>query len=123
MEFNWGDVTRALMLVEHPADTHLSQSSTPGGKSPLARNEDNTLNTHAVLFDGTKVALAILATGVALGAAGVKAAPHVKSGLISLRSKLRLRTEEPTTAEAVVPLEAIAEAEPEQPDRPRLRAV
>ncbi|MGW0103340.1 hypothetical protein, partial [Nocardia sp. NPDC003354] len=75
MEFNWGDSIRELMLVEHPSDTHLSRSSTPGGKSPLARNDDNTLNTHAVLFDGTAAALVILGTGVALGAAAVKAAP------------------------------------------------
>ncbi|MFD7137792.1 hypothetical protein [Streptomyces sp. NPDC059894] len=123
MEFNWGDSIRELMLVEHPSDTHLSQSSTPGGKSPLARNDDNTLNTHAVLFDGTKAALVILGTGVALGAAAVKAAPHVKSGLISLKSKLRRRAEETTDAEPPVPLTVVAEVEPEQPDPPRLRAV
>jgi hypothetical protein len=116
MEFNWGGSIRELMLVEHPSDTHLSQSSTPGGKSPLARNDDNTLNTHAVLFDGTKAALAILGTGVALGAAVVKAAPHVKSGLVSLRSKLRRRAVETTDAEAPVPLKVIAEVESEQPD-------
>ncbi|MDX3588889.1 hypothetical protein OG920_46025 [Streptomyces europaeiscabiei] len=123
MEFNRSDSIRELMLVEHPSDTHLSQSSTPGGKSPLARNDDNTLNTHAVLFDGTKAALVILGTGVALGAVAVKAAPQVKSGLISLRSKLRRRAEETTDTEAPVPLTVVAEAEPEQPDPPRLRAV
>lgn len=36
---------------------------------PLARDDDNTLDTHAVLFDGTKTALVILGTGVALGIA------------------------------------------------------
>lgn len=123
MEFNWGDSIRELMLVEHPSDTHLSQSSTPGGKSPLARNDDNTLNTHAVLFDGTKAALVILGTGVALGAAAVKAAPHVKGGLISLKSKLRRRAEETTDAETPFPLKVVAEVEPEQPVPPRLRAV
>ncbi|MFC8006953.1 hypothetical protein ACFUCH_08090 [Streptomyces olivaceus] len=123
MEFNWGDSIRELMLVEHPSDTHLSQSSTAGGKSPLARNDDNTLNTHAVLFDGTTAALVILGTGVALGAAAVKAAPLVKSGLISLRSKLRRLADETTDAEAPVPLTVVAEVEPEQPDPSRLRAV
>ncbi|MGV9348413.1 hypothetical protein ACWDSD_27080 [Streptomyces spiralis] len=59
------------------ADLHLQES-------PLARDDNNTLNTHAVLFDDTKTALVILGTGVALGAAAMKAAPDVKSGLISL---------------------------------------
>ncbi|MFI5966961.1 hypothetical protein ACIA8J_32995 [Streptomyces asoensis] len=120
MEFNWGDSNWELMLVKHPSDTHLSQSSTPGGKSPLARDDDNTLNTHAVLFDGTKTALVILGAGVALGAAAVKAAPNVKSRLISLKSKLRRQAEETIDAEAPAPLTVI---ELEQPDPPRLRAV
>jgi hypothetical protein len=85
MEFNWGDSIWELMLTKRPSDTRFSKSSTPGGESPLARDDDNTLNTHAVLFDGTKTALVILGTGVALGAAAMKAAPHVKSGLISLK--------------------------------------
>jgi hypothetical protein len=75
------------------------------------------------LFDGTKTELVILGTGVALGAAATKASPHVRSGLISLKSKLRRRAEETTDAEAPVPLTVVAEVEPEQPDPPRLRAV
>ncbi|MFD6996697.1 hypothetical protein ACFWA5_10525 [Streptomyces mirabilis] len=120
MEFNWGGSIWELMLTKRPSDTHFSQSSTPGGKSPLARDDDNTLNTHAVLFDGTKTALAIAGTCFALG---VVVAPHVKSGLISLKSKLRRRVEETTDAETPVPLTVVAEVEPEQPDPPRLRAV
>ncbi|GAA5615384.1 hypothetical protein Spla01_06596 [Streptomyces platensis] len=120
MEFNWGDSIWELMLTKRPSDTHFSQSSTPGGKSPLARDDDNTLNTHAVLFDGTKTALAIAGTCFALG---VVVAPHVKSGLISLKSKLRRRAEKTGDAEAPLPLTVVAEVEPEQPDPPRLRAV
>ncbi|MGW7071958.1 hypothetical protein ACWGII_41600 [Streptomyces sp. NPDC054855] len=120
MEFNRGDWIWELMLTRRPSDTRFSQSSTPGGKSPLARDDDNTLVTHAVLFDGTKTALAIAGTCFALG---VVVAPHVKSGLISLKSKLRRRAEETTDAETLVPLTVVAEVEPEQPDAPRLRAV
>ncbi|MEV8548628.1 hypothetical protein AB0L04_02100 [Streptomyces glaucescens] len=123
MEFNRGDWIWELMLTRRPSDTRFSKSSTPGGESPLARDDDNTLVTHAVLFDGTKTALAILGTGVALGAAAMKAAPHVKSGLISLKSKLRRQAEETAAAETPVPLTVVADVEPEQPDLPRLRAV
>ncbi|MFH9983326.1 hypothetical protein ACH4ND_29685 [Streptomyces sp. NPDC017179] len=76
-----------------------------------------------MLFGGTRTALVILGTGFALGAAAVKAAPHVKSGLISLKSKLRRRAEETTDAEVPGPLTVVAEVEPEQPDLPRPRAV
>ncbi|GAA2299257.1 hypothetical protein GCM10010234_47330 [Streptomyces hawaiiensis] len=123
MEFNWGDSTWELMLTKRPSETHFSQSSTPGGKSPLVRDDDNTLNTHAVLFDGDKAVLGILTATVVVTAAAVKAAPHVKSGLISLKSKLRRRAEDTTDAETPVPLTVVAEVEPEQPDPPRLRAV
>ncbi|MFR9800551.1 hypothetical protein ACL02U_32335 [Streptomyces sp. MS06] len=120
MEFNRGDSIWELMLTKRPSDTHFSQSSTSGGKSPLARDDDNTLVTHTVLFDGTKTALAIAGTCFALGAV---AAPHVKSGLITLKSKLRHRAEDATDAETPVPLKVVAEIEPEQPDPSRLRAV
>ncbi|NUQ99044.1 MAG: hypothetical protein HOY79_21630 [Streptomyces sp.] len=124
MDFNRGDWTWELMLTRRPSDTHFSKSSTPGGESPLARDDDNALVTHAVLFDGTKTALVILGAGVALGAAAaVKVTPHVKSGLISLKSKLCRRAEDTTDAETPVPLTVVAEVEPEQPEPPRLRAV
>ncbi|WP_189301416.1 hypothetical protein [Streptomyces albospinus] len=124
MEFNSGESIWELMLTKRPSDTHFSQSSTPGGKSPLVRDDDdNKLDTHAVLFDGDKAVLGILAAGVVVTAAAVKAAPHVKSGLISLKSKLRRRAEETTEAEVPIPLTVVAEVEPEQPDPPRLRAV
>ncbi|MFE2261758.1 hypothetical protein [Streptomyces griseosporeus] len=123
MEFNWGDSTWELMLTKHPSDTHFSQSSTPGGKSPLVRDDDNMLNTHAVLFDGDKALLGILTAGVVVTAAAVKAAPHIKSGLISLKSKLRRKAGETTDAETPVPLTVVAEVDLERPDPPRLRAV
>ncbi|MFG2141482.1 hypothetical protein [Streptomyces sp. NPDC048650] len=123
MDFNWDDSTWELNLVQRPSDTHLSKSSTPGGTSPLARDDDNTLVTHAVLFSGNKAVLGILGVGVVVGVAAVKAAPHVKSGLISLKSKLSRRAEETADVEVPVPLTVVAEVEPEQPDAPRLRAV
>ncbi|MFJ4967117.1 hypothetical protein ACIP6P_32550 [Streptomyces sp. NPDC088729] len=123
MELNWGDSTWELMLTKRPSGTHFSQSSTTDGQSPLARDDDNTLNTHAVLFDGDKAALAIFAAGAAVTFAVVKAAPHVKNGLISLKSKLSRRAEEPADSEPLAPLTVVAEAEPEHSEPPRLRAV
>lgn len=120
MEFNRGDSIWELMLTKRPSDTHFSQSSTPGGKSPLARDDDNTLVTHTVLFDGTKTALAIAGTCFALG---VVVAPHVKNGLITLKSKLRRGAEDTTDAETPIPLMVVAEVESDHPDPPRLRAV
>lgn len=120
MEFNRGDSIWELMLTKRPSDTHFSNSSTPGGESPLARDDDNTLVTHAVLFDGTKAALAIAGTCFALG---VIVAPHVKSGLTSLKSKLRRQAEETTDAETPVPLTVVAENELQPPEPPRLRTV
>lgn len=112
------------MLAEYPSDTHLSQSSTARGKSPLARSDDdNGLETHAVLLDGTTVALALVSAGVALGAVAVKAAPRVKSEFISLKSKLSRPAKQTADTDAPAPLTVVAEIEPEQPDAPRLRAV
>ncbi len=71
-----------------------------GGKSPLARDDDNTLVTQAVLFAGNKAVLGILGAGVVVGAAAVKAAPRVKSGLVSVKSKLSRRAEETADVEA-----------------------
>lgn len=125
MEFNWGDSIWGLMLVERPPDTHLSESrGTPGGKSPLVRDDEgNTLDTHAVLWDGKRTALVVLCTGMVLGAAVVKAAPYIKGRLISFKSKLSRRTEETTEAETPVSLTVVAEVEPEQLGTAQLRAV
>lgn len=123
MEFKWGDSVWGLMLVKRPSDTHLSESSTPSGKSALTRDDDNTLVTQAVLFPGDKAALGILSAGVVLGVVAVKAAPHVKSGLISLKSKLSRRTEETADVETPAALTVVAEVEPAQPDAPQLRAI
>lgn len=114
MEFNWGGEIYELMLTRRPSGTHLSESSTPGWKSPLARDDDNTLVTHTELSDGAKTALVLLGTGIALGTAAMKAAPHVKNGLVSMKSKLRSRAEDITDVETPVPLTVVAEIEPEQ---------
>ncbi|WP_159393599.1 hypothetical protein [Streptomyces sp. TN58] len=110
------------MLTKRPSGTHFSQSSATDGQSPLARDDGNTLNTHAVLFNGDKAALAIFAAGAAVTFAVVEVAPHVKNGLISLKSKLSRRAEDPAD-KPFAPLTVVAEAEPEQPEPPRLRAV
>lgn len=111
------------MLVQRPADTHLSQSSRLGGKSPLARDDDNALVTHAVLFDGNRVALVILGAGIVVGAAAVKSAPHVKRELSNLKSKLRRRAALTADVEAPLAPAVVAESKPEQLDAPRLPAV
>ncbi|MEV8407449.1 hypothetical protein AB0R12_17015 [Streptomyces niveus] len=101
-----GDVpgmVREKMIVEYPADTHLSQSSTtPGGRNGLLRDEDNQLVGHSVLYPADddvltraeakathRLAVAGAAVaGAALTYAAVKAAPHVRKGLANLKSKL-----------------------------------
>lgn len=131
MEFNLNGEIYSLMWTRRPDGTHFSDSSTPGWKSPLVRDGDNSLATHAELSDGTEAAKMVFGVGVAVGAvltagltvAAIKAAPHVKSGLTSLESKLHRREEDIADAEAPVPLTVVAEVEPEQPDFPRLRAV
>lgn len=70
------------MLVERPFGTHLSQSSIPGGISPLVRNDGNKLVTQAVLRSGGKAVLALLGVGgVACFGVGVAA------GLAARRAK------------------------------------
>lgn len=131
MEFNLDGEIYSLMWTKRPEGTHFSESSTPGWKSPLVRKDDNALATHAELGDGTKTTQAIVgaaaiagvAVGVGMTIAAMKAAPHVKSGLVSLNSKLRRRGENTTDVETPGPLTVVAEVEPEQPDFPRLRAV
>jgi len=123
MDLKWGDSIWELMLVQRPADTRLSQSSRLGGKSPLARDENNALVTHAVLFDGNKVALVILGAGIVVGAAAVKSAPRFKRELGNLKSKLRRRAEVTADVEASLALAVVAEINPEHPDTPRLPAV
>ncbi|MET8439248.1 hypothetical protein ABZV61_42760 [Streptomyces sp900116325] len=103
---------RDLMYVERPADTHLSQSSTPGGSNALLRDDDNHLVTQAVLYPAgdtltrdeaeamVKLAAAAAATaGLVAGIAVAKAAPHAKRGLATLKSKLNRSTPE-TAVEA-----------------------
>ncbi|BAG16831.1 hypothetical protein SGR_7137t [Streptomyces griseus subsp. griseus NBRC 13350] len=110
---------REVMLVERPIGTRLSRSRTPGGNSALARDDDNSLVTHAVLYPteaftaeevvkivGATAALAATA-GIAVGAVAMKAGPRVKSTFSGLRSKLTLKAEEVTAA--------AAEQVPEQP--------
>lgn len=82
---------REKMWVYCPDGTHLSQSrQDPGGFSPLARDDKtNSLTTHATLHsiidDDTETDLlhrlvmvsGAALSGIALGAAAVKVAPHV----------------------------------------------
>ncbi|MGA5819841.1 hypothetical protein ACPC54_18515 [Kitasatospora sp. NPDC094028] len=106
-------MTRELMMVEYPSTTRLSQSTTtPGGRSSLARNDENGLTTHAVLFpaddeidriraeavragyaDGAQTGLAV---GIAVGAALTLlalAAPHVKSRFADLKARMGRKPE------------------------------
>lgn len=78
MEFTWRDTTWGLMAVRRPSGTRLSQSSNSRGKSPLVREDDNTLVTQSVLYAGTAAALGLVGVSFVAGAA---AAPHIKSGL------------------------------------------
>ncbi|MFF7969426.1 hypothetical protein ACFZC3_29270 [Streptomyces sp. NPDC007903] len=111
-------MVREKMIVEYPADTRLSQSSTtPGGRSGLLRDEDNHLAGHSVLYPADddlltraeaealadarvrltqdeaeamlKLAVAgAAAAGIAVTAVAVKAAPLVRKGIANLKGKL-----------------------------------
>ncbi|MET8538148.1 hypothetical protein ABZV67_42195 [Streptomyces sp. NPDC005065] len=106
-------MVRDLMWVVRPSETHLSQSSTPGGSSALARDDDNALVTQAVLFPAENVIKVVAAAGVTVGIVvgivAVKATPHVKNRFNDLKSKLNRKPED--TVEA-----AAQEARPEQSD-------
>lgn len=94
---------RDLMWVVRPAETHLSQSSTPGGSSALVRDDDKTLVTHAVLFPAEnviKVVAAVGAAGIAVGVVAAKATPHVKNRFNDLKSKLNRKSEDTVEATA-----------------------
>ncbi|MFB7266535.1 hypothetical protein ACFCXH_30985 [Streptomyces nojiriensis] len=108
---------RDLMFVERPAETHFPESSTPGALRGLALDDDNALVAHADLFPANVAAItaavALLGAGAALGVAAAKAAPHVKSKLNDLRSKLSRKANDTTEA-------TVLEAEPEQADVIRL---
>lgn len=124
MEFTWGGRIYQLMVVQRPAGTHLSQSSTLGVKSPLLRDAANKLVGHAGLSGEYKAPLVILAMGAVAGAVtGAVAWPYAKSGLISLKSKLSRQADETPEVEAPAPTPVAAEVEPEQPDAPRLCVV
>lgn len=83
------------MWVGRPSGTHLSQSRTSGGSSPLARSDGtNQLDTHVTLFpargedeqDPSATLLKVfvgVAVGVVAAIAASKAVPHIKSRLNS----------------------------------------
>ncbi|MGW5155137.1 hypothetical protein ACWEPN_06605 [Nonomuraea wenchangensis] len=107
-----------LMLVARPIETHLSQSSIPGGSSPLVRrDDDNGLITQAVLFPADNVIKKVAAAsvtvgvivGITVGIVALKATPHVKHRFTDLKSKLNRKSED--TVEA-----ATQKVRPEQPD-------
>lgn len=111
-------MVREKMIVEYPADTRLSRSSTtPGGLNGLLRDEDNHLADHGVLYPADddlltraeadaladarvkltqdeaaamlKLAVAgTAAVSVVVTAAAVKAAPYVRKGIANLKAKL-----------------------------------
>jgi hypothetical protein len=103
------EMVRERMWVERPAGTHLSQSRTPGGFSPLARDDGtNELETHVTLFpdhdeDEQDLSATVfkVAIGVAVGVVGtivsIKAAPHIKSWLNDLKSKWNRSSENSET--------------------------
>lgn len=111
------------MWVERPAETHLSQSSTPGGSSSLARDDDNALVTHAVLFPAEDtaediiklVAATAVTVGIVVGGIAVKAAPLVKNRFNDLKAKLNRKSED--TVEAAVQEAATANERTGQPSR------
>lgn len=100
-------MNRELMWVEHPAGTRLSRSSTPGGFSALVRNDDNGLDTHAVLFRAGDVVKTARTKGFIVGIAvciavalAVKATPHVKNRFNDFKSKLNRKSEYTGEADA-----------------------
>ncbi|MEU9228965.1 hypothetical protein AB0D40_31945 [Streptomyces massasporeus] len=116
---------RDVFVVERPAGTSLSDSSSPGGISALLRDAANVLAGHAVLYpadaeldeiraeareegrqEGVANGVVIGVAAAVLGAVAVKAAPHIKSKLNGLRSKLNRKPED--TAQTG-PLQAVPE--------------
>lgn len=108
---------RDVFVVERPAGTSLSDSSSPGGISALLRDAANVLAGHAVLYpadaeldeiraeareegrqegvaNGVVVGVVATVAAAALGAVAMKAAPPIKSTLNSLRSKLNRKPED-----------------------------
>ncbi|MFE2267226.1 hypothetical protein [Streptomyces griseosporeus] len=108
---------RDVFVVERPAGTSLSDSSSPGGISALLRDAANVLAGHAVLYPadaeldeiraeareegrqegvakGMVIGVAATVAAAALGAVTVKAAPHIKSKLNGLKSKLNRKPED-----------------------------
>lgn len=120
---------RDLLVVERPAWTSLSGSSTPGGISALLRDAANVLAGHAVLYPadseldeiraeareegrqegvahGVVIGVAATLAVVTLGAIAVKATPPIKSRLSVLRSK---RNRKPDDTAERGPLQAVPE--------------
>lgn len=122
MKFSLGGTTHELVVAQYPSHTHLAQSSTPGGRSPLALNAENKLDTHAVLGNGTVPAAVLLCGGVLIGAVARRAAPHIKKGLVNLKARLS-RPAGSTDNEAAVQLTIVADDEPKSSGIPRLAEV
>ncbi|MFF4857815.1 hypothetical protein ACFY2N_23255 [Streptomyces rubiginosohelvolus] len=121
------ETIRDVFVVERPAGTSLSDSSSPGGISALLRDAANVLAGHAVLYpadaeldeiraeareegrqegvaNGVVIGVAATLAAAALGAVAVKASPQIKNKLNGLRSKLNRKPE--GTAETS-PLQAV----------------
>ncbi|KOT46705.1 hypothetical protein ADK41_00300 [Streptomyces caelestis] len=129
---------RDVFVVERPAGTSLSDSSSPGGISALLRDAANVLAGHAVLYPadaeldeiraeareegrqegvtkGVVIGVAASVAAAALGAVAVKTAPHIKSKFNSLRTKLNRKPED--TAETG-PLQAVPEPPATKDEKP-----
>ncbi|MFE5398651.1 hypothetical protein ACFQ9U_29345 [Streptomyces sp. NPDC056568] len=128
---------RDVFVVERPAGTNLSDSSSPGGISALLRDAANALAGHAVLYpanakldeiraeareegrqEGVANGVVIGVAVAALGAVAVKAAPHIKTKLNGLRSKLNRKPED--TAETG-PLQTVPEPPATRDEEPPRR--
>lgn len=141
----YGDETgtiRDVFVVERPAGTRLSNSSSPGGLSALLRDAANLLDGHAVLYPAdaeldeiraeareegrqegvaTGVVIGVVATAAvaALGVAVVKVAPRIKSRLTSLRSKLNHMPEDTADMGALQAVPELSAMKDEEPPRER----
>lgn len=130
---------RDMFVVERPAGTSLSDSSSPGGISALLRDPANVLAGHAVLYpadaeldelkaeareegrqegvaNGVVIGVAATVAVAALATVAVKAAPYIKSTLNGLRSKLNRKPEDTTETG---PFQAVPESPATQDGLPR----
>ncbi|MFG2836405.1 hypothetical protein ACGFYE_15585 [Streptomyces zaomyceticus] len=131
---------RDVFVVERPAGTSLSDSSSPGGISALLRDAANVLAGHAVLYPadaeldeiraeareegrqegvakGVVIGVGAAVVAATLGVVVVKAAPHIKSKLNGLRSKLNRMPEDTTETSLLQAVPEPSATKDEEPPR------